>query len=279
MKWIESERIFGSSWNLVFWYFFSNSYLYNLTYGFTASNLDVNLPTRTFSLAARAFSILTRGFELTTRRFELVTCGFELLTRRFELIACRFELVTGISSLATRVLLFHCWSWNKLPRGVVVITTAQLYSSKPELRLCSSSWWGPLTRVPVGKTSRLNIFRGQQYHKSNSIGLTCMIELFARMLRKATIFAKVSFTDVWRGPKYAGILKKSQKRVSGLVKVYFPTDRLCFSKLSPDDYSISVVYFKEFYHKLLVLKTLLDQQQFILKAIKIGAFNLLIGYG
>ena len=277
MKWIESERIFGSSWNLVFWYFFSNSYLYNLTYGFTASNLDVNLPTRTFGLAARAFSILTRGFELTTRRFELVTCGFELLTRRFELIACRFELVTGISSLATRVLLFHCWSWNKLPRGVVVITTAQLYSSKPELRLCSISWWGPLTRVPAGNKAKHlsgSTIPQKQFNWSNLYD-----RAFCKNASKSHYFCKVSFTDVWRGPKYAGILKKSQKRVSGLVKVYFPTDRLCFSKLSPDDYSISVVYFKEFYHKLLVLKTLLDQQQFILKAIKIGAFNLLIGYG
>ena len=59
-------------------------------------------------------------------------------------------------------------------RGVVVITTAQIHSSKPELRFlrrfksCSwrvgdSRWWGSLTMVPAG--NKATPFIGQPYHK------------------------------------------------------------------------------------------------------------------
>ena len=55
----------------------------------------------------------------------------------------------------------------KWRRGVVVITTAQLHSTKPELRFCAGSnparrvgdswWWGSLTMIPAGnKAKRLS---------------------------------------------------------------------------------------------------------------------------
>ena len=51
------------------------------------------------------------------------------------------------------------------PRGVVVITTAQLHLTMPEVRFCvgsnpargvfgDSQWWGPLTMVPAGNKAK-----------------------------------------------------------------------------------------------------------------------------
>ena len=53
-----------------FQYFSFYSYVYYLTYGFTASTRAFfRLPTRAFNLPTRAFSLLNHGFEL-------LTCGF-----------------------------------------------------------------------------------------------------------------------------------------------------------------------------------------------------------
>ena len=45
-----------------------------------------------------------------------------------------------------------CFSFNLhfWRRSVVVITTTQLHSTKPELRFGDSRWWGSLAMVPVG---------------------------------------------------------------------------------------------------------------------------------
>ena len=62
------------------------------------------------------------------------------------------------------IFLYKTTLWH---RGVVVITTAQLHSTKPELRFCAGSnparragysrWWGSLTMVRAGnKAKRLS---------------------------------------------------------------------------------------------------------------------------
>ena len=64
----------------------------------------------------------------------------------------------GYLSLTYHTLTYH---WR---HGVVVITTAQLHSTKPELRFCAGSnparrvgdsrWWGSLTMVPAGNKAK-----------------------------------------------------------------------------------------------------------------------------
>ena len=68
----------------------------------------------------------------------------------------------SIETETTRTLLSN-YSQNWC-HGVVVITTVQLHSTKPELRFCAGSnparlvgdsrWWGSLTMVPAGNKAK-----------------------------------------------------------------------------------------------------------------------------
>ena len=53
-------------------FFFFNSHVYYVTYGFIPSTRVFNLLTRVFSLPTCAFNVATRAFSLLTRGFELV---------------------------------------------------------------------------------------------------------------------------------------------------------------------------------------------------------------